>query len=609
MKELKKRIPLKYIYVLSACIAILLSVGLYYTYAMFTANVSSGNVVNMDTTITYKFDINGTQNIHIGKNSVASFNVLVTNTTSGSIYYEIYYSTNNDLTNVIIGEVVEDKTVTTIAPNTSGVLEKDKSITVPLVIANNSNNDIDVVVGLVSGYVGNTINYGADNYPNGTKITSTYNLSDIKSSCEGQIGDTSNCIEKIENGKKNYYCLSKSEDLEEDPTGANRPVLAEGMIPITYDGSNWVKADQYGAYNNWYDYGNQKWANAVMVTSSKRDTYMNADIGTTIPENDILAYYVWIPRYKYKLFNATYARGTSPQVIDVTFENGTSTTGTVTCTYNTNGAETCQNKANGNYYTHPAFTMINASGNKTEYKGIWVGKFETTGSTTMPTIKPSLVPITRTNISAMYSSALSFSSVNYITSHSINKTDSHIIKNIEWGAVAYLKQSIYGSGLINIGVNNYYNSGFKTGCGASAGKSQVTTCNVYNTPTGMLASTTGNITGVYDMSGGAEDYVMGNYNKIAGDSGLTVSGVPVEHIDIYSGTNEAASHLGDATGETAGWYGVIYTFLGSSTPWFARGNRADNAFMAGIFTYSSRDGGGGQSYTLYGFRTVFSITE
>ena len=57
MKKLKERIPLKYIYVLSACIAILLSVGLYYTYAMFTANVSSGNVVNMDTTLKYNFDI------------------------------------------------------------------------------------------------------------------------------------------------------------------------------------------------------------------------------------------------------------------------------------------------------------------------------------------------------------------------------------------------------------------------------------------------------------------------------------------------------------------------------------------------------------------------
>ena len=125
MKELKERIPLKYLYVLSACIAILLSVGLYYTYAMFTANVSSGNVVNMDTTLKYNFDISGTQSFHIGKNSIASFYATINNTSNGTIYYEIYYSPSN-LTNVIIGEVVEDKTVTTIAPNTSGVLEQDK---------------------------------------------------------------------------------------------------------------------------------------------------------------------------------------------------------------------------------------------------------------------------------------------------------------------------------------------------------------------------------------------------------------------------------------------------------------------------------------------------
>ena len=59
MKKLKERIPLKYIYVLITIIAILLSVGLYYTYAMFTANVTSSNVVNMDTTLKYNFDISG----------------------------------------------------------------------------------------------------------------------------------------------------------------------------------------------------------------------------------------------------------------------------------------------------------------------------------------------------------------------------------------------------------------------------------------------------------------------------------------------------------------------------------------------------------------------
>ena len=593
MKKLKERIPLKYIYVLSACIAILLSVGLYYTYAMFTANVSSGNVVNMDTTITYKFDINGTQNIHVGKNSVASFNVLVTNTTSGSIYYEIYYDTSNDLTNVIIGEVVEDKTVTTIAPNTSRVLEKDKSITVPLVIANNSNNDIDIVVGLVSGYVGNTITYGSNNYPNGTKITSTYNLSDIKSSCEGQIGDTSNCITKIENGYENIYCLSKSNLSKEDPTGANRPVLAEGMIPITYDGTNWVKADIYGAYNNWYDYGNQKWANAVMVTTAKRDTYMNADVGTTIPENDILAYYVWIPRYKYKLFNATYKSGTSPQVIEVTFENGTSTTGTVTCTYASNGAETCQNKANGNWYTHPAFTMINASGNKTELKGIWVGKFETTGSTSTPTIKPGVSSLVNITVANMYNTGKLFRSTNYLSINGANESDSHMMKNIEWGAVAYLKQSNYGLGITDITINN--NSSYYTGGGTGTS---------YKTNIGQ--STSGNITGVYDMSGGAYEYVMGNYNNATGDSGLNVSGVPVEHKDIYLGDDVDASHLGDALGETAGWYSDYVRFIDSYYLWFVRGGGYDYGVNTGVFYFSATTG---LPYSDHGFRVVLSTTK
>ena len=598
MKKLKERIPLKYIYVLSTIIAILLSVGLYYTYAMFTANVSSGNVVNMDTTLNYTFDVSGTQNFHVGKNSIASFNFIVNNSSNGSIYYEIYYSTNNDLTDVIIGEVVEDKNTTTVAPNTSGNIDKDNRKTIPLVIANNSNNDIDVVIGVVTGYVGNTINYGTDNYPNGTKITNTYNLSDIKSSCEGQIGDTSNCIEKIENGKKNYYCLSKSEDLVEDPSGANRPVLAEGMIPITYDGSNWVKADEYGAYNNWYDYGNQKWANAVMVTTAKRDTYMNADVGITIPENDILAYYVWIPRYKYKLFNATYASGTSPQVIDVTFENGSSSTGTVTCTHGTNGAETCQNKSNGNWYTHPAFTMINASGNKTELKGIWAGKFETTGSKTTPTVKPGVSSLKNITVANMYSIGQLYRTTNYLTTNGINQSDSHMMKNIEWGAVAYLKQSNYGLGItdITINSNNSYTGG---GSGTS-----------YKTNIGQ--STSGNITGVYDMSGGAGEYVMGNYNKTAGSSGLTVSGVPAEHIDIYSGTSINASHLGDAVGETAGWYDDLWTFVNSSLPWFVRGGESSSGVQAGIFrSYSGGPYaiGNGDAYKNNGFRTVLSVTN
>ena len=374
----------------------------------------------------------------------------------------------------------------------------------------------------------------------------------------------------------------------------NAPVLAEGMIPIAYDGTNWVKADTNNTDNNWYNYKNKMWANAVMVTSDKRDTYMNANNGTVIPEDDILAYYVWIPRYRYKLFNVDFTSGTSPQVIDVEFVYGTSRQNDeTTCQVSDTGEETCQNKANGNWYTHPAFTMINASGNKTELKGIWVGKFETTGSTTTPTVKPGVSSLTSITVANMYSTGKLFRSTDYITSNGINQSDSHMMKNIEWGAVAYLKQSNYGLGITDITINN--DSSYLTGGGTGTS---------YKTNIGQ--STSGNITGVYDMSGGAYEYVMGNYNKQAGSSGLTVSGVPAEHIDIYSGTSVAASHLGDATGETAGWYSDVAAFVYSSNPWFARGGHDNYADSAGVFYFLY---GTGEVSSYYGFRVVLSVTE
>ncbi len=379
-----------------------------------------------------------------------------------------------------------------------------------------------------------------------------------------------------------------------DTSGANAPVLAEGMIPVVYDEGlgYWIKADTDAG---WYNYTDKIWANAVMVKtdategvecSKSRSYYMNAPAYTPVKEEDILAYYVWIPRYKYKLFNATYASGTSAQVIDVTFENGTSTTGTVTCTYDTSGNETCQNKANGNWYTHPAFTL-----GDTELKGIWVGKFETMGSTTTPTVKPGLYSVTAKTVSSMYNASKLFRSTDYLTTNGANESDSHMMKNIEWGAVAYLKQSIYGLGITDITINS---SAYTTGGGSGTS---------YKTNIGQ--STTGNITGVYDMSGGSYEYVMGNYNKQAGNSGLTISTVPTQYIDIYSGTSVSASHLGDALGETAGWYSDYYPNFDSSAPWFYRGGFSSEGVNAGVFSFFVDTGEGNLNYA---FRVVLSTT-
>ena len=82
--------------------------------------------------------------------------------------------------------------------------------------------------------------------------------------------------------------------------------------------------------------------------------------------------------------------------------------------------------------------------------------------------------------------------------------NSHMIKNSEWGAVAYLAHSSYGRNGHEIDVNN--SSDYITGKGGGdvSGKVGPTggISNSYNTEIGAHASTTGNIYGIYDMSGG-----------------------------------------------------------------------------------------------------------
>ena len=108
---------------------------------------------------------------------------------------------------------------------------------------------------------------------------------------------------------------------------------------------------------------------------------------------DILTMQVWIPRYKYKIwnYNADGEQTSDPQEIQIMWENGTAKTGQVECKDNIQGengdgtSETCTIKAkneqcgdntcNGKTYTHPAFTFGDE-----EIEVVWIGKFELTGN-------------------------------------------------------------------------------------------------------------------------------------------------------------------------------------------------------------------------------------
>jgi len=146
---------------------------------------------------------------------------------------------------------------------------------------------------------------------------------------------------------------------EEEPTIVNPPELVKGLFPVIWDETinDWVQVSADDP--DWYDYSPTKkqWANAV--------TYEYVD---GVKTDNIIAYWVWIPRYAYKITKGWqcqditckyYGSGDLPGdagVIEISFSEGTDDTngGKIiinnTCNLNEdNGIEAseCANDANG----------------------------------------------------------------------------------------------------------------------------------------------------------------------------------------------------------------------------------------------------------------------
>ena len=413
-------------------------------------------------------------------------------------------------------------------------------------------------------------------------VSKNYLNTPLKDAESGNDIDLSKQIEvKVNNNDYSYElvetCTPKS--YYTDNSGANTPKLFNNMVPIKYENNKWLVAD---LYSKWYDYNSKQWANAVVLNSG-----VTKNVGDEVTEEEISLWYVWLPRYKYTIFNGNNGSAAA-QLINVTFESGISRTGTVTCTDNADGSETCSTITNGtSTYTHPAFKFGN-----TELTGFWVGKFEVSGSTSAITVKPNVTSLRSQTVSSFFTAIK-----NVKTKYEISNADSHMMKNIEWGAVAYLKQSKYGLGTTDIAVNT--NSSYYTGGGQS---------DAYKT--NVAQSTTGNIYGVYDMSGGAYEYVMGNMKNSSNAFYSSYAGFTTapdaKYYDSYkydssSNTTHARGKLGDATKETlatfgntsGGWYSDYAYFPSSSYSWFFRGGGCSLGTNAGVFGFSGSGGGVG----------------
>ncbi len=476
----------------------------------------------------------------------------------------------------------------------------------------------------------------------------------------------------------------------EEPTAPNPPELNGDMIPVYYykiDDKNgeWRKADENNLNNSWYNYANQEWANAVTIIADRREEVKKYDVDTPIDMDYINTMWVWIPRYSYtiksedgtnyygKKTSCTMPTRTLPGEIDVKFISKEDER-------ETGSAQYTGDKASG-WYTNEAFDFPETdeedeTNTPKKRGGIWVSKFEPTGTVSSctntscnvssVTVKPGIASIRSKTVSNFYFMSRSMQLNNASTyGFDANNGDLHMMKNDEWGAVAYLSQSRYGkygnSDYTGANKEVYINNDSNKVTGHSGGgpsvSSSATNWYEYNDMTnlgtgrgeaGPGASTTGNITGIYDMSGGAYEYVMGvleydeqgvedNEGKIAtgssGFKGLSSSGSSTGSYDLpnekYYNKYKSAKPTsysfpdvnldsacnggkcyGHALGETYGassgyngWYGDYAYFVSRGGPWFRRGGYYGDATGAGVF---SADHGNGNSVSSYSCRLAFA---
>ena len=413
-----------------------------------------------------------------------------------------------------------------------------------------------------------------------------------------------------------------------DSTLPVSPRLEEGMTKVKYNSTSgkWEKVtDDTTA---WYNYANKEWANVVLG-----DATFNAD--GTLDESKPYSQLVWIPRFAYQITSQYHTASDSAGNVNVVFIDENNQNKEKTKTYSTTYPSATVGTTTGmsDYVVHPAFDYDGK-----HLSGFWMGKFESshTGCTTdkatgqatftgneVMTIKANVTSWRKITIGDAFTTCLNMNRGGnpYGFRSSDNAVDPHMVKNDEWGAVAYLSKSIYGKNTEEVWNNS--NNSLITGMGGSSvNANNESDTNEYNTTNGMKASTTGNIYGVYDMSGGIWERVAAYVNN--GHRNLTTNGSSLvnaasKYKNVYTATatdgtdtqegnyelsTPANGCYGDAIYETSGWYNDYSTFPRDAGTFFSRGGGYDKSSGSGVFSFTYTDGG---PYSGDGFRVVVPV--
>ncbi len=568
MKRILLNTKISKIYMISVILITLLLLTSYFSYAMFTVSKEKSNAISIVTgTLSYDLKVDGvsTDKLVVGPKEEKIFLVSLSNPNNRIARFNLYYKGNLDQS-IEAGYIIDCESIK--PPEATGInLEATGTIgsseTYKIIVYNDSNKEQTITLGVSVGLDYNDLS--------------------------------------LENDE--HLFLEYGQNV-------NTPELDTNMIAVKYVDNNWVKANTNNTDNDWYNYSEQKWANAVTVSSSTRESYKSASVGTVINMDDIETMWVWIPRYSYSIASIDgtnyYGRQVAcesnsptqalPGEIDIKFvrvnvkEKGTAR-------YNIN-----EGMNSNSWYTPDAFTFGDE-----ELSGIWVGKFETSSSnpdaeygggdtTTLdPIIKHNVISWRNISISNAFNVSIKMNDAGNRYGFS-SSVDTHMMKNSEWATVAYLSQSRYGK-LGNTDFSNankeiYQNKSdqYITGCSygePSNGNTDYGCHYTYDIDiNGTGSSTTGNIYGIYDMSGGAWEFIMANYNGIGMENIIIDS----KYYDQYTSdnTNTACSGkicLSHALSETNNWYNDSWTMVNSAYPWIIRGGYYGDKTDAGIFHY------------------------
>ena len=300
----------------------------------------------------------------------------------------------------------------------------------------------------------------------------------------------------------------------------NSPKVTTGMIPVKHNGTEWVVCSKEDP--EWYSYDDtKKWANIMLSDGKYKEGKVQE--GQVVKENELGSMYVWIPRYAYRI--------AGEKNIEVNFLKGNTNK-------DKNGKEYTINESVDTKTTaivHPAFNLAGG-----QLSGIWVSKFEASGTnkdgnavgnasssssaqqnapdeTTIAKSLPNKISWRHITVGESQKRSMDIAGAQK-EKYGLEYANSHLIKNSEWGAVAYLCYSQYGNvpkinGAGSLVPNSHwydmYTGQGPKGTNDEGWYNRTDDTHNYNTANGVLASTTGNVTGIYDMSGG-------NWERVAG---------------------------------------------------------------------------------------------